>query len=470
MRLFPALVLIAWLPAVLIAFAWQRGSGRHTGITALVLGWLFLPMADCGALGLPRYSKWAAVAVPVLLGIACFDRQRLKGLRPRLADGPMLLFCLSGFASSVSNGLGIADGLSEALSAVITWALSYLIGRIYLTDTSAWRSMIAAILMGGLMYVPFCLTEIMLSPQWHNWIYGYHQHSFLQTMRDGGYRPMVFMQHGLMLSFWMTVSTLVAGVLWYEGTIRSYFTVPISVCCLMLLTTTILCKSTGAMILLVVGVIILVLCRVTKLPRLLLMVIVCFPPLHVMARVTQFLPREVQCNFTSALGFEEKVGSMRARLIQEDLFSAHALRQPVFGWGGWMRNFPTDPVTGKRLTRGLDGYWTMVISEKGLFGLTAFLAMFTVPILFALWRITLPEQPRTKFSETFLPIVILELFFIECIPNGMLNPVYIVLLGGLASMPYAPALRTERTSTDASLKQRRHLGVRRALYPQAAER
>ena len=31
-------------------------------------------------------------------------------------------------------------------------------------------------------------------------IYGFHQHMFAQTMRDGGFRPMVFMAHGLALA------------------------------------------------------------------------------------------------------------------------------------------------------------------------------------------------------------------------------------------------------------------------------
>ena len=72
----------------------------------------------------------------------------------------------------------------------------------------------------ALIYAPLCLLELRLSPQLHRWVYGYHQHDFVQTMRDGGYRPMVFMEHGLMVSFWMAAAALTAFWLWHERTFR----------------------------------------------------------------------------------------------------------------------------------------------------------------------------------------------------------------------------------------------------------
>ena len=59
--------------------------------------------------------------------------------------------------------------------------------------------------LGGLIYVPLCLFEVRMSPQLHNMVYGFAQHSFGQTVRGGGWRPMVFMQHGLAVGLFMSV-------------------------------------------------------------------------------------------------------------------------------------------------------------------------------------------------------------------------------------------------------------------------
>jgi len=50
-------------------------------------------------------------------------------------------------------------------------------------------------------YTFFLFIELTASPQLNRWIYGYHQSQFIMAMRAGGYRPMVFMRHGLNVAF-----------------------------------------------------------------------------------------------------------------------------------------------------------------------------------------------------------------------------------------------------------------------------
>ena len=45
------------------------------------------------------------------------------------------------------------------------------------------------------------LVEVRLSPQINTWIYGFFQHDFIQMMRYGGFRPIVFLPHGLWVAF-----------------------------------------------------------------------------------------------------------------------------------------------------------------------------------------------------------------------------------------------------------------------------
>ena len=83
--------------------------------------------------------------------------------------------------------------------------------------------------IGGLVYVPLCWLEVQLSPQLHRWLYGKHQHAFIQQMRDGGYRPMVFMQHGLMVGMWMGMTALIGIWLWKAKTLHQVWDIPMYV-------------------------------------------------------------------------------------------------------------------------------------------------------------------------------------------------------------------------------------------------
>jgi hypothetical protein len=116
-------------------------------------------------------------------------------------DLPMAVWCVCPMFSSLANDLGVYDGLSQSLEQTIVWGVPYWIGRAYFTDFKALRDLALGIVIGGLIYVPFCLVEMRFSPQWHTWSYGYFQHDFTQVFRFGGYRPVVFMEHGLAVGF-----------------------------------------------------------------------------------------------------------------------------------------------------------------------------------------------------------------------------------------------------------------------------
>ena len=61
------------------------------------------------------------------------------------------------------------------------------------------RALLLATAMLGLLYTPLCMFEILMGPNLHYRLYGFYQHDIVQTLRDGGFRPMVFMSHGLVL-------------------------------------------------------------------------------------------------------------------------------------------------------------------------------------------------------------------------------------------------------------------------------
>ena len=109
------------------------------------------------------------------------------------------------------------------------------------------------ILLGGLIYVPLCLFEIRMSPQLHSILLRFLAARRHGDTRFGGWRPSVFLECGLELGLWMTATCLVGFVLWHQGRQRRVYGLPVLPLLFVLLVTTVLCKSTGALALLVMG-------------------------------------------------------------------------------------------------------------------------------------------------------------------------------------------------------------------------
>ena len=58
-----------------------------------------------------------------------------------------------------------------------------------------------------------------MSPQLHYWIYGYQPTPFSQQMREGGFRAVVFVGHGLSVAFFIMTATVAAAALWKTRTL-----------------------------------------------------------------------------------------------------------------------------------------------------------------------------------------------------------------------------------------------------------
>ena len=120
------------------------------------------------------------------MGAVLFDGVRVFAFRPKWYDVPTIIVCITPFFSSITNGLGVYDGLSQVFGACTTWGVPYLLARVYYSDVAGSRDLAFVILIGCLVYVPLCLIEVRLSPQLNLWLYGYHQHSFAQSKQRFG--------------------------------------------------------------------------------------------------------------------------------------------------------------------------------------------------------------------------------------------------------------------------------------------
>ena len=432
---YGALVSIAFLGAIpLSVLAFLLLPARRAAIVAYLGCWLFLPVARIEVPGFIDVDKAAMTAFGVLFGFLLTDAPRLARLKPALLDLPMVIWCLCPMLTSLANALGPYDGASNCIARVLTWGVPYLIGRLYFADLAGMRELAIGLLVGGLIYVPLCLWEVRMSPQLHTNLYGFYQHSggFSQAVRGGGFRPLVFMHHGLMLGLWMCSTSLVAVVMWRSGQLRQLCGLPMGLLTLALLVTAVLCKSSGALALLAIGLGSLWLARRarTSLPIFALLLI---PMLWAGARGSGLWSGSGLLEAVSAVASERGTESMAYRMEAEDLLAAKSREHALLGWGGFGRGL----VPWEKGPNGMvvaDGLWIVAFNLNGALGLFALLGIALVPV----WRLLARIHARAWTLAEMAPVgalaMVLMLYFVDNLLNAMVNPLYTLIAGGLTGL------------------------------------
>ena len=138
-------------------------------------------------------SRWAmALVLMMLLGplmTVAFNREVL-------VFGPAVLPALRLYVAANMALISLASLLALTL------------GRRFLSGEDGHRALLVVLLTAGLLYSLPTLVEVRLSPQLHRIVYGYFPHDWLQHLRGDGYRPLVFLSHGLVLSMFLCTSAL----------------------------------------------------------------------------------------------------------------------------------------------------------------------------------------------------------------------------------------------------------------------
>ncbi|MBD2043732.1 O-antigen ligase domain-containing protein [Microcoleus sp. FACHB-672] len=441
------LALFGLIPFTIYMFI--RYPSQRAVVIVFITAFIFLPVAAFKLPGIPEYSKTSAPCYCILLATFIYDPQRFTSFKFGWLDVPMLCWCFSPFASSITNGLGPYDGFSETLSQTMAWGAPYFLGRIYLNNLEGLRQLALGIFAGGLIYVPLCLFESRMSPQLHRMVYGFAaRRDFAQTIRLGGYRPTVFMVHGLWVGVWMMSAALIAVWLWKTGTIKRFWNMPMDWLALALLVTFILCRSTGAYLYFGIGIFILFVvkyCR-TALPMYLLIFGLCF---YLYLGVSGgFTGGEVVSYVADTLG-PERAQSLEFRFINEGPLAEKARERMLFGWGGWGRARIFDEW-GEDISV-TDSLWIIAFGNQGLFGLSAFVTSVLLPSLSFSW---LGYPPSTwshpKVAPAAALVVILPLFMLDSVLNAMVNQIFMLGAGGLTGLMLSKAQPQNVTSTRSS--------------------
>jgi tetratricopeptide (TPR) repeat protein len=417
-------VLLAWLPFVVLVFTTL--PPKRAVANLFVAAWLFLPPSGFALPGMPDYTKMTATVIGVLLCSILFDSGRLLSVRFHWFDLPMLIWCLGTFLTAMANDLGAYEGSSALLETTVLWGLPYLIGRVYLDDLDALKDLTRAIVIGGLCYIPFCLFELRFSPVLQAWIYGINHVAIEQ--RYGGYRPQVFLATGLELGMWMANATFLCFTLRFFGTIREIRGFGIKGLFYTLLVTTIVCKSTGAIALMLAGIATLWASRRFGKSLAIWMLIVVAPVYTVSRAFDLWTGREVVELAKATVG-DDRAESFQYRLDMERVLADHALERPILGWGRFNRSQVTN-AEGKTTTVP-DGFWIIELGLQGMLGLSCLLAVFLMPMILTLRRFPVATWRDPRVGPVVGLSMVVLLTMIDFLSNAMLNPIYPLVIGGL---------------------------------------
>lgn len=329
------------------------------------------------------------------------------------------------------KGMSLYDGLSFAMISGVA-ILPLLLGRKYLSRPEDVRLLLTAMALTALVHTVPMLFEIRFSPQLHRWIYGFFPHQFGQSMRFGGFRPQVFMEHGLRLSLIFSMCLLAALTLGRIDDKRRMGNWRISSAWLAVML--VLSKSVGAIITsLAAAPFVLLASRRTQVT--LAATVAVMVLLYPLVRAAGLVPTETLVAIAGA----EKGESLEFRFENEDILLDKALLRPTFGWGGWARGRVYDPVWGWDLST-IDGEWIGIMGSLGFVGFVSRFGLLVLPTLLLFRQ---RDHPGLTLETSALALILM-LNHIDMIPNSGLTPITWLIAGSL--MGRAEALAASRTA------------------------
>lgn len=425
-----SLILYSWIPIVLLIYLMYPAN--RAVIISFIAAWLFLPVAIILLPGIPNLTKMSATSYGVLLATVVYDIGRFQNFRFKWIDIPMALWCLAPFISSITNGLGAYDGFSSVLTTVVTWGIPYFLGRLYLGSLDGLKQLAIGIFIGALIYVPFCIYEARMFASLHVIVYGMDTgRDWLQAIRYGGYRPQVFMEHGLMLGVWLMTACIMGLVFWKTGLLKTVWNLPIGLLMAILLFTFVYARSTGAYALFLLGTIFLWMGWKFRTALGIWVVIAC-ACIYLYLGVTNTLPRDEIIAGMSQVFSADRVQSVEFRFDNEKILSERASQQMLFGWGGFGRNRVFDEY-GKDTTV-TDSLWIIAYGINGLFGLISLMSAILLPSVAFLWRYPAKLWQHPNVAPAAALAICVILYMLDCVLNAMVNPIFMLASGGIASV------------------------------------
>lgn len=430
------LVLALW--PVVAWQLWKKLDARRALIWTILGGYLILPPLT--AIDLPVVPDLNKATVPNLMALICalmLLGDRISFL-PDSWIGKLMIaaYVLSPFGTVMTNpdplifnemtiqGMRFYDSFAAVANQAIA-LLPFFLARKYLAGAEGAQAILLALVAAGLGYSIPMLIEAVMSPQINVWVYGFFQHDFFQTIRYGGYRPVVFLPHGLWVAFFAFMA-LAAGVAMLRH-VAAEARPKALVVAIYLAAMLLLCRSAGPMIyaLAVAPLLLLAPVRIQLIVAAFMAVVVITYPV---LRGAHLVPIDQILAYADTLS-PERAYSLRFRIENEEILLARAQERPWFGWGGYGRSFTHDPITGERLNIA-DGAWVILMGNYGWVGYVTEFGLFILPLLL-LCREAL-RQPKAALSPWVGAVaLIFGANMMDLLPNATQVPFTWLMAGAL---------------------------------------
>jgi hypothetical protein len=439
MAILVDIALLSW-PLVCMAFFLNTTPTRAT-LYSLLGSMMLLPMREGYDFpGLPFVGKEEIATLGVIMGLIVAAPARLTGAAPfGRKDAAIWILLLGCFATALTNSdpltwgiregtkLAAYDGLAYAVSDTLRFALPFIIGRALFTTRRDLRELLLFLGVAGLLYSIVALIEMRLSPQFHDWVYGYHQINFRNVYRLGGYRPKGFMWNGLAFSLFILASAIALSVL-HKAKIpippTSFFSQHAGKYQTAIM---ILCRSLGTII---YGAVTLPIVwwggsrAVIRVATLLTVLVIIYPAL----RITDTFPTDFLVEQANRID-EARGQSLGFRFENEDLLIQKALERPLLGWGGGGRARVYDEFDGHDITI-TDGTWIIRLGMRGVVGWVGTFALLLLPIWRARKCLPKLDDERDRIQLAGLALIV-AVYSVDLLPNALFSNLPIFLGGAL---------------------------------------
>jgi hypothetical protein len=445
------LVLMLWVPIAVLAFGATKPL--KAALFVLLGGVVLLPeRAAFDFPLLPPFDKNAIACAMAFFGATLLCRRKMATARPfRGPDVFFLLIVVGNVGTALTNGDPLTygggydyDGVTRTatvdLPPITTYDIlsmtvrdflgvfmPFYIGRALFRTREDAIILCKGLVVAGLVYVPFMLLEMRLSPQLHYWAYGYYANFFGHAVRGAGFKPTVFMDNGLAVAMFILSACVAAAVL--HRLRVGIMGIPAIVALGILWIALLLSRNVGANVYALAALPLVLTSRgalASRLAVVLFALVVAFPVL----RSTDQFPAEALVD-VAAKRSVERAQSLQYRFENEEVLLEKARERVWFGWGGFGRNRVFDE-RGKDVSV-TDGEWIITLGSKGVVGFVGIFGLLLVPILIARRRAPkIAVQQDRQIVDALTLLVAMNA--VDMLPNAVFNVLPIFMAGALAGL------------------------------------
>jgi len=431
---FAYIMLFGW-PLVSIRL-YQLKTIQEATLWTIIGGFMLLPVKTTVPFPIIWYlGKETILVFSALVGCWLIKSQKIKYFANTGVLQVLVLMLFVGRVITVelnSDNINLGKfipGLtsSDTRSALVTSLLQltpFFIGRQIFRSYEDQLLMFRFLVIAGLIYSIPMLYEIRMSPQLHTMFYGYFPHSFLQQARDGGFRPVVFMGHGLLVAFFTVCVLISVTTLNKSGDkIRKYTLSWIDYYFIFIL---VLCKSKAALL---YGVFAFVMIKKTSYTNQFRVAIflASLTVMYPMLSITKIVPHEKIIEVASEYMGTNRAQSLAFRFRNEGILLAHASDRLFFGWGGWGRSRIYDDETGVDMAV-TDGRWIITFGLNGLVGFIAEFGLLALCI-FRAKEASKWVKGKKELNLLAAHALLVSLIMIDQLPNASLASWQWLLVG-----------------------------------------